>query len=383
MLIISFLVLGFFGTSRSAVAFHEIDCDHDNDCPQDTFCYLITNLCAPCNPDYCHRLNRENSGWRKCHKEMTDCGGCLNGFYEEILTDGKARDACLKIRADFQSASMEDIEHIDPGNHLMGYVALIGVSAFGVILLVSLVYTRLHRPFQYNLQMQISGVDSNRSQECASRNQNNHIIPSAPPPYSCSSSCPLLPSENTEEAGYSHGQVKLLSDCSPSSPSLVEPDITLARTIERHVRFEKEQLVEARPFLEPNYVESDEGTENSDTNEEECTGSTRNFENPSYEDDSTVPSDWTPHPRAETGHTNEISSSETTEESRTKRTNAETESENEPETKRLKNCENTAEEPRRYFQCLNHNNNNGNEDSDKLSNKLINHNNNNENEDSD
>ncbi|KAK3921922.1 Ribose-5-phosphate isomerase A [Frankliniella fusca] len=66
-------------------------CEDDGECSNTMYCYTATHRCVPCV--VCSEYKRKEKEF--CVKEPLQCGDCLDGYEQEILSDG-IRNLCIQ-----------------------------------------------------------------------------------------------------------------------------------------------------------------------------------------------------------------------------------------------------------------------------------------------
>ncbi|XP_014280386.1 uncharacterized protein [Halyomorpha halys] len=335
--LIPFLCIISSGLLSAAI----MSCGTDGDCPTNHYCYNMTNVCAECVSNFCGRIHRKDSKWKKCHTEPSDCGSCLPGYEEEYFSDGSTRASCI-------------LSHHPTPSHYSGYqnsaevsypTYLLGFMGFStVILLGFFMYKTVRRPTVHIIQTEERELRPiNASCHNESLNNSDVYEPSAPilPEYSS-----LDPLRNCGDDGNSEDccrckvEVKQPFGCSEYKFEVKQPV--------------NSQLLESAIFRRPDYEEEnvDNGTnaqenendeEDPDSQEEEEANRV-NFRIPpvDYHDESTFPSSWTPEPLQAEVENSSLPGPETTKRPSTEMCSSESEDEHSP--KRTCNNENEDDE---------------------------------------
>uniref|UniRef100_A0A1B6ED10 TNFR-Cys domain-containing protein n=2 Tax=Clastoptera arizonana TaxID=38151 RepID=A0A1B6ED10_9HEMI len=262
-------VIKVCGCGVDSAPYHT-SCETDHECPASYYCVPISNLCAKCVE--CNVYKRKSS-WRSCPKDPADCGACLAGFEEEILAGGRTRDICVKSSViEAYESSTERIRRAGSGIMREHFMLILGMS---LVLLPTLFYVYFRKYWRQD----------------DSRLQNSSSMPcEEPPPYH--SSLELAPLRSTPR----------------------EEEVCLSETNHvLNVHQKEETLVQAVPFRLPQYEqnlsfvanEEDQGRIESESESDEGNDHETNLQ---LEDESTMPSEWSP---TEEEINNELISAET------------------------------------------------------------------------
>ncbi|XP_021921315.1 uncharacterized protein LOC110830556 isoform X2 [Zootermopsis nevadensis] len=69
-------------------------CEADHECDRNKYCYKVAGICVPCTD--CKVYYRQKPAlYPNCPKVPLQCGECLPGYEEEILTEGEVRSHCI------------------------------------------------------------------------------------------------------------------------------------------------------------------------------------------------------------------------------------------------------------------------------------------------
>lgn len=237
----------------SASVRYVLDCETDHQCPDGHYCFTPSHTCARCIE--C-TVYKRTSSWRYCPKVPADCGKCLPGYEEEILAEGKTRDFCVasihtSIQPDLIQSAYKNVQTTFSAHYFL------------VLGLLSILVPTIFYAFYWKKRTQ-----------SRLRCQHSSVPREEPPPYR---NIELIPVSS------------VLSD---SVDEVVEENTTLVMNISHT----KDRLTEATPFRRPDYEEQEYAynTEEDSESEDDNVSSRIGTGNLELEDETTMPSDWTP-----------------------------------------------------------------------------------------
>lgn len=251
-------------------------CEGDSQCMPGYYCFTETKYCASCTD--CVVYNR-NKSWKTCAKSPSECGTCLSGFEEEILANGRVRDWCV-TSPNQASAHHSDAAVQATHNYLMWPLAI------GFFVILTIFYAVCWKNWR--------GGNLNR---LTSPNEE-------PPPYSSLNFPPATQDSSTSSSGES--EVPACS-CSANASTSRPEESSNPRHMFLNLQQCKEQpLLQAVPFrypedslqrsLNPLLESDDESSSDHESSPEELVGAlSQDHRNIDFEDENTMPSDWTPN----------------------------------------------------------------------------------------
>lgn len=237
----------------SASIHYTLDCETDHQCPDGHYCFTPSHMCARCVE--CNVYKRTSS-WRHCPKVPADCGKCLSGYEEEILAEGKTRDFCV---ASLHASIQPDLIHSAYKNVQTTFSA----QYFVVIVLLVVLVPIIFYAFYWK-----------KRTHSHPRRQHSSVQRDEPPPYR---SIELTPVSSVVSDSVDEGE-----ECG---------------TLVMNISHTKDRVTEATPFRRPDYEEQENAyntEEELSETEEDNVMSRINGGNLELEDETTMPSDWTP-----------------------------------------------------------------------------------------
>ncbi|XP_025208898.1 uncharacterized protein LOC112604190 isoform X1 [Melanaphis sacchari] len=229
----------------------DFECRTDNDCSEkNNYCDISLNLCSQCmNCSIYFRTTKKNI---KCPKDISDCGSCFDGYFEEIFFGGEIHDLCVPINSNILLPTPEKISSNSYWQDIGIFFLIIN------IFLIFLIWTYFYK--------RVRNINSNDMSNSIQDNVEN-----LPPPYE---SCMKLNNYVTDDVQEFH----LFTGEQPP------------RNEWRHQN--------AVPFRIPDdSLENINCMDETETLEEVDGASvTREIEGPELHDEETMPSVWSPPP---------------------------------------------------------------------------------------
>ncbi|XP_069679795.1 uncharacterized protein [Periplaneta americana] len=228
-------------TMAVGVDMRDEGCETDHECRvkgmHDYYCYIRTRNCVRCTN--CTLYHRRKAPFPSCAKSAQDCGECMLGFEDEILTDGKKKDLCKAINVIPTPTPVIEEWKIST-------IAII-VSTFVVLTCAGYFFYR-----------KCWKKDPGRNNDEESHHNNTHIpVEHAPPP--------------------------------PYTPLLPEPSAPIrAMSLENVINYQEEKDTEVQQavcFKDADYPYNSGSLEQEDDSEDNT---------PALEDENTMESNWSP-----------------------------------------------------------------------------------------
>lgn len=311
-------------------------CIKDGDCPANHYCYM-TNVCAECIPNFCSRIYRTNSKWKKCYTEPNDCGPCLPGYEEEYFSDGTKRAACISSHqpTPSQFSGNPPTSEVSSPTYILGLMGFSMVVLLGIFMYKTVRHTTVHLDIRPE-ETELRPMNTSRNNE----NINNPDVyePSAPVIPAYSRVDPFRTCGNNSYENYGNAE-----DCRRYKLEVKQP-LECSEYMFNVNKPESCQLLESAVFRRPDYedeneengasaLDNDDNEEDPDSQEVEEDRTRGNSLVPPlvYHDESTLPSTWTPEPlQAEVENTNLPTNPETAKRPSTEMGSSESEDEQNP-----------------------------------------------------